>query len=102
MVRVFPRKTNATPDDDNSFIGAPPMTAMCKKFFIEPIEIHVSCTFTYDKPEAERLADLWSEYGDVKLGGPAYDHPGERFTPGLYLKKGYVITSRGCPNNCWF
>ena len=22
--------------------------------------------------------------------------------PGMYLKKGYVITSRGCPNRCWF
>jgi len=27
---------------------------------------------------------------------------GEEFTPGLYLKPGYVITSRGCPNRCWF
>lgn len=22
--------------------------------------------------------------------------------PGVYLKQGYVITSRGCPNRCWF
>ena len=22
--------------------------------------------------------------------------------PGLYLKHGYTITSRGCHNNCWF
>jgi len=28
--------------------------------------------------------------------------PGGIFVPGRYLKKGYVITSRGCPNNCWF
>ena len=27
---------------------------------------------------------------------------GEEFTPGLYLKHGYTITSRGCPNKCWF
>ena len=27
---------------------------------------------------------------------------GGEFTPGLYLKNGYVMTSRGCPNNCWF
>jgi hypothetical protein len=27
---------------------------------------------------------------------------GEDFTPGMYLKPGYVITSRGCPNKCWF
>lgn len=24
------------------------------------------------------------------------------FTPGVYLKEGYIITSRGCPNRCWF
>ena len=27
---------------------------------------------------------------------------GENFTHGLYLKHGYTITSRGCPNHCWF
>jgi hypothetical protein len=27
---------------------------------------------------------------------------GDEFQPGMYLKKGYVITSRGCPNQCWF
>ena len=27
---------------------------------------------------------------------------GEEFTPGMYLKKGYVITSRGCPHKCWY
>jgi hypothetical protein len=38
----------------------------------------------------------------VKIGGPAIGLRGEEFTPGQYLKKGYVITSRGCPNRCWF
>jgi hypothetical protein len=28
--------------------------------------------------------------------------PGGEFEPGRYLKPGYVITSRGCPNRCWF
>ena len=27
---------------------------------------------------------------------------GEAFTPGLYLKQGYTITSRCCYNHCWF
>jgi hypothetical protein len=27
---------------------------------------------------------------------------GEAFTPGQYLKPGCTITSRGCPNRCWF
>jgi len=24
------------------------------------------------------------------------------FSPGMYVRKGAVITSRGCPNKCWF
>ena len=27
---------------------------------------------------------------------------GGEFTPGLFLREGYTITSRGCPNRCWF
>jgi hypothetical protein len=27
---------------------------------------------------------------------------GGDFVPGMYLRPGYVITSRGCPNRCWF
>jgi hypothetical protein len=27
---------------------------------------------------------------------------GEEFAPGQFLRPGYVITSRGCPNRCWF
>jgi hypothetical protein len=38
----------------------------------------------------------------VRIGGPATGEPGGDFVPGLYLKQGYVITSRGCPNRCWF
>ena len=52
--------------------------------------------------EAEILAEQWARYGDVKIGGPATGMRGENFTPGLYLKHGYTITSRGCPNHCWF
>ena len=65
-------------------------------------EIHVSVTFTWDRPEAERLARIWKRYAPVKIGGPAYDDPGSDFIPGMYLKKGYTITSRGCNNKCWF
>ena len=28
--------------------------------------------------------------------------PSGEFTPGLYVKEGITITSRGCPNKCWF
>jgi radical SAM superfamily enzyme YgiQ (UPF0313 family) len=38
----------------------------------------------------------------VKMGGPAFNEQGGGFIPGMYLKKGYAITSRGCPNKCWF
>ena len=97
VLRVFPRRTNATPQDEYAVIGDPGL------FIPEDItEIHVSVAFTWDMPEAERLADAWSKYGPVKLGGPAFNRPGGEFTPGMYLKDGYVITSRGCPNKCWF
>lgn len=96
MLRVFPRKTSATPDDAEVRFGPP---SLCD----EADEIHVSCTFTWDKPVAERLAEAWRVVTpNVKIGGVAYGDPGGEFTPGLYLKKGHVITSRGCPNKCWF
>lgn len=97
ILRVFPRKTNATPEDEYVAIGSPGL------FVPDDIsEIHISVTFTWDLQEAEILAEQWARYGDVKIGGPATGMRGENFTPGLYLKHGYTITSRGCPNHCWF
>ena len=99
VIRVFPRRTRATPTDDMAFVGEPLFPSMLP----EADEVHISATFTWDKSEAERLAELWSAHCDnVKIGGPAYDDPGGEFEPGMYLKKGYVITSRGCPNKCSF
>lgn len=97
LIRVFPRRTAATPTDDRAFIGNPPM------FWPEADEVHVSVTFTWDRAEGERLASAWAAIGlPVTISGPAYDAPGGEFVPGRYLKPGYVITSRGCPNHCWF
>ncbi len=97
ILRVFPRKTKATPEDNYVAIGRPGL------FVPEDIsEIHISVAFTWDLPEAEILAQEWSRYGKVGIGGPATGMRGEQFTPGMYLKQGYVITSRGCPNRCWF
>jgi len=97
LARVFPRRTAATPDDELVFTSGPPK----KLTYIS--EVHVSVAFTYDLPEAERLAELWARTGvPVKMGGPAMNEPGGDFIPGRYLKKGYVITSRGCTNRCWF
>ena len=99
IIRVFPRRTKATPVDDMAFVGPPPFEALLP----EADEVHVSCTFTWDKPQAEYLANEWKKYcRNVKIGGPAYDDPGGEFVPGMYLKPGYVITSRGCPNKCTY
>jgi len=95
IIRVFPRKTHASPDDDLAYFGPPGLYA-------EADEVHVSVTFTYDIPKAEELAKDWERVAPVKMSGPALGDPGGEFTPGMYLKQGYVITSRGCPNNCWF
>jgi hypothetical protein len=97
IARVFPRITNATPKDDLCFFSTPPL------WRIDCDEVHISCTFTYDKPKAEWLAKQWrSQRYNVKIGGAAYDDNGGIFVKGRYLKDGYVITSRGCNNNCWF
>ena len=98
IARVFPRRTKATPDDPLAFTGPPPRGGLPD---IE--EVHVSVTFTYDMEKACQLAEQWMKLGvPVHMGGPAFNMPGGDFVPGMYLKKGYVITSRGCPNRCWF
>jgi hypothetical protein len=98
LVRVFPRKTKATPVDDLARFGPPGL-------FDEADEVHVSVTFTYDQPAAEHLAEQWRHVAPVKVGGPAYEKntPYEMtFEPGRYIKPGYTFTSRGCPRRCWF
>jgi hypothetical protein len=97
IARVFPRRTRATPDDDMAFVGPPTML-----FPPECDSVDVSVAFTWDKPYAEYLADLWGKVAPTRIGGPAYGLPGGEFEPGKYLKNGYVITSRGCTNKCWF
>jgi hypothetical protein len=96
IARVFPRITKATPDDDLSFFDAPGM------FAPEVDEVHISVAFTWDKERAEWLAGQWQHVAPVRIGGPAYNQPGAAFVSGQYVRPGYVITSRGCPNKCWF
>jgi hypothetical protein len=95
IIRVFPRKIKATPDDENAVIGEPGL-------FHEADQILVDCTFTWDKPEAERLAEAWKKIAPVSLSGVAYGDILGEFIPGKFLKLGYTITSRGCNNRCWF
>lgn len=95
LIRVFPRKTKASPVDALSYFGPPDL-------FAEADEVHVSVTFTVDKPRAEALAEQWGVVAPVKIGGVAYGDPGAEFVSGRYIKPGYVFTSRGCPRRCWF
>lgn len=95
IARVFPRRTRATPTDNMAFTTEPTM-------FVEADKVHISVAFSWDLPEAERLEKEWRYVAPVEMGGPALGTMGENFTPGMYIKQGYVITSRGCPNRCWF
>ncbi len=95
IIRVFPRRTNATPTDENARVGYPGLFDECD-------EVHISVTFSWDIPLAEKLYKAWSAIAPTKIGGPALGDRGEEFESGMYLKKGYTITSRGCPNHCWF
>ena len=96
IIRVFPKRTSYTPDDDYVFIGLPPL----REYIPKHKEIHVSCTFTWDRRECEELAHQWQGATDkpVKLGGPAYGSLAEEFTQGMYVHKKFVFTTRGCNN----
>jgi len=97
IARVFADgRCQFTPDDDLAFIGSPGL------FPPEVDRVHVSCLMTWNKDKAEQLAEEWSDVASVEVGGPAYDWPAGNFEPGMYLKKGYTITSRGCPKKCPF
>lgn len=46
IIRVFPRRTNATPIDDLAYIGRPDM-------FAEADEVHISVSFSWDLPNGK-------------------------------------------------
>jgi len=96
IIRVFPRRTNATPCDENVIINRMPV------LWDEADQIHISVAFTWDIPRVEKLAFMWQSVAPVMIGGPALNEAGLNFEPGMYLKEGYTITSRGCNNQCWF
>ena len=96
LIRVFPRQTKASPTHDLAYFGPPDL-------FAEADQVHVSVTFTADKPKAEHLAQEWRHVEPVKVGGVAYGDEGRGFViPGRYINPGYTFTSRGCPRRCWF
>lgn len=95
ILRAFPRRTNLSPDDEDVRFDPP-------GFFDEADRIDISVLFSWDRDYAEWLAEQWKPIAPVEIGGPAYNKPSGEFIPGKYVKRGAVITSRGCPNKCWF
>ena len=109
IIRVFPRKTSYTPTDEYAFISHPMFNEIDgqiehKKYRTLPEhkEVHISCTFTWDKEACLRLQKLWQKDTNkpIKLGGPAFGSSAENFVQGLYLKSNIIFSTRGCNNNC--
>lgn len=96
IIRVFTERTSYTPEDNYTFIGMPPL------IIPEHKEVHISCTFTWNKEYAKELAFQWEIRTNkpVKLGGVAFGSPAEEFTQGMYIKPNIIFTTRGCNNNC--
>lgn len=99
MIRVFARKTNWCPTDDLAFFDAPPLGEL------PDVPVFISCTFTWDIPRAFWLYEEWSlrwrrNCYRVRLGGPAFNSQCGSFSPGVFIKKGVIFTSRGCPKQC--
>ena len=81
IIRVFPSKTRATPDDKDVRIGVYP------GLWDQADEVHISVAFTWDIPWAEQAAKFWEVVAPVKVGGPAYNEIGGNFIPGMYMKQ---------------
>lgn len=103
IARVFPRKTAASPTDALAFFREPTADDFASCIEADVSAVHISVTFTWDIPRVEDLYYAWQILGvPVMVGGPAFDDRMGDFAPGLYLKDGYIFTSRGCTKECWF
>lgn len=102
IARVFPRRTNATPNDKLPFTNSPGL--FDKRKGID--QVHISVAFRQDKPRAEWLAEQWEKIAPVELGGPAYDAPGENsslectLNPVTLLRPGDVLID-AIPGQKW-
>lgn len=73
IIRVFPRRTSATPDDELVRIGDTP------SMFDEADEVHISAAFTWDIPQVQRpsseyFAELFRvSRNQIIWGGNYYD-----------------------------
>lgn len=57
MIRVFPRKTKWTPDDELAFVGDPPL--------FRPSDnqaVYISVAFSWDIQEGLRLKKSWKRF----------------------------------------
>jgi hypothetical protein len=99
-IRVFPARTPWTPSDEMAFVGYPPLPEFQPGTPDTPVM--VSVVFKWLRKRGEELARAWADYyRHVSIGGPAYDGgAGGDFVPGMFLKKGCTITSRGCTKEC--
>ena len=103
IARVFPRKTTASPTDALAFFGPPTIENIADCIKANVLQVNISVTFTWDIETAEELYYAWQVLGvPVEVGGPAFDDRMGDFTPGMYLRDGYIFTSRGCTKECWF
>lgn len=91
IIRVFPARTHATPDDDLVRINAIP------SLFGRGRRGALSVAFTWHP----QMAGMGAETMGLRCAGesrrPSLNEPGGDFIPGMYLKKGYVITSAQLP-----
>jgi len=95
IARVFPRKTNMSPTDEDCYFGPPHLWT--PKYD----QVHISVCFTWDVPKIWPLVGSWHKHTKkIRIGGPALGSRANGFKVGLYLKPGVTITSRGCPYNC--
>jgi len=95
LARVFVRDNVFCPHDEDAYFDEPGLTT---PFYDE---VHVSCTFTWDRARSLYLQEKWrSRSNKVLVGGPAYNSPTPDFIPGKYVDRSVTFTTRGCVRHC--
>lgn len=104
ILRIFPGKRNQyTPDDNLVYCANHKLDIPIALQFMDFSEIHISCTFTWDKTFCDNLLyqlEPQAKGKPIKLGGVAYNSSSEEFVQGMYIKENIIFTSRGCDNDC--
>jgi hypothetical protein len=95
LARVFVQDNIFCPHDQHAYFDEPGLTT---PFYDE---VHISCTFTWDRQRAIYLQEKWTHRGSVvKIGGPAFGSPATDFIPGLYTDLSVTFMTRGCVRHC--